>query len=293
MMVRNPMYLASDAAQESTCARRHVGAVIVTLDGNLIAAANHAPGSGDCREVCARCAGDTPTLTNYATCLCVHAEIGAIGMAARTGHCTHLATLYCTLRPCLPCLLACWAAGIVEVRYRDICTFSVDEEAAWAVFVATAKMDVQQERKRAMHDDTPSPCPDTDEAYRRMERQDAHQIVRILYDSVFNLYTCTCGYQALELDDAHFTGIAADVTSSNTRDMPIVCHRCRATVSLRDALLWGWYKNDGGWVCGECRMGHIIYYACVNDGPCGYTTGTAEADCPLCGAAVEAVREGE
>lgn len=69
--------------------------------------------------------------------------------------------------------------------------------------------------KQAMHDDTPPPCPDTDEAYKRMERQDAHQIVRILY------------------------------------------------------------------------------YACVNDGPCGYTTGTAEADCPLCGAAVEAVREGE
>ena len=146
MMASNPMSHASDAAQESTCARRQVGAVIVTLDGHLIAAANHAPGSGDCREICQRCAGDTPTLTSYATCLCVHAEIAAIGKAAQRRYCTHLATLYCTLRPCLPCLLACWAAGIVEVRYRDVCTFAPDEEAAWSVFVATTKMDVQRER---------------------------------------------------------------------------------------------------------------------------------------------------
>jgi len=45
----------------------------------------------------------------------IHAEISAIGAAARAGVSTDGATMYCTLFPCLNCALAMIAAGIKKL----------------------------------------------------------------------------------------------------------------------------------------------------------------------------------
>src|SRR5579859_7987788 len=94
------MAMANDAARNSNCIRRAVGAVIVR-QGNLISAGwNGVPERhSDCREAgCPRCISGGDTGSGYETCICIHAEQHAIASAARRGVSTEDSILYVNLR---------------------------------------------------------------------------------------------------------------------------------------------------------------------------------------------------
>jgi dCMP deaminase len=134
--MQSGMAFAREAARRSTCIRTQVGAAAWLPEGWLVGVTcNGIPGSDDpCDAWCARCAGDAAPRTGYDACLCIHAEAALIGAAAAQGHAMSGATLYVTLRPCLPCLRLCVAAGIRCVVYADYTAFSDAEEAALVAF---------------------------------------------------------------------------------------------------------------------------------------------------------------
>lgn len=69
-----------------------------------------------------------------------------------------------------------------------------------------------------------------------------------------------------------------DATEEEIREARHEVARCRQRYN--EALV-----DDG--------MGKVLYYACVNEGACGYTAGDGDDEaCPLCGSKVVAVREG-
>ena len=132
----NFMLLAREAALKSNCCRRQVGAVIVRENAVISSGANGTPpGMKPCNEGgCERCLSDTLSGGSYDSCLCVHAEQSAIARVAKSRKSTNGATLYCTLRPCIPCLNLCLHAGIIRVVYEEDIQFTADVEAAYRRF---------------------------------------------------------------------------------------------------------------------------------------------------------------
>lgn len=130
------MQRARAAAAQSRCVRTHVGAAV--LDGWGYPAITAWNGildvDGPCTAHCARCASDSPPRTGYDACLCIHAEACLIARAANSRVTLYGKRLYVTLRPCLPCLRLCVAAGIMRVVYGQETAFSEAEEAAIATF---------------------------------------------------------------------------------------------------------------------------------------------------------------
>lgn len=113
------MAKANTVARNSNCIRRAVGAVIVR-NGQVIAGGwNGVPkGHRDCGEAgCPRCIGGGDTGSGYETCICIHAEQGAIADAARQGIRTTGSTMYVNLRPCLQCLVIAKASGVRGIFY--------------------------------------------------------------------------------------------------------------------------------------------------------------------------------
>jgi dCMP deaminase len=120
--------LAQVAATRSTCLATPVGAVIVR-NNRILATGYNSPPSGDvhCTEQGHCYVVEMPqSNVNLAVGKCsesslpsraIHAEVNAIGQAARHGIAVEGAIIYVTLQPCLNCLKACMAAGISEVRY--------------------------------------------------------------------------------------------------------------------------------------------------------------------------------
>ena len=113
------MAMANDVARKSNCARRAVGALIVK-QGQVVAVGWNGVSKAqvDCRDAgCPRCINGGDTGSGYETCICIHAEQGAIADAARRGASTSDSIMYVNLRPCLQCLAIALASGVREIFY--------------------------------------------------------------------------------------------------------------------------------------------------------------------------------
>lgn len=122
--IRFALKVAKAAAEESKAKRLQVGAVIVA-DGRIIRDGwNGMPAGMDnnCEDVYPHInLLDQVTSIEYKTKPEVtHAEMNAIGYAARsTGGC-YGASLVCTHSPCFECAKLIIAAGIKEVYYKEL-----------------------------------------------------------------------------------------------------------------------------------------------------------------------------
>lgn len=108
---------AKVAAGQSSCLRRHVGAVIVVNQAIVSTGYNGTPfGMRNCdKGGCPRCASDAAPGENYDLCFCVHAEANALALAARHGTSVRDGTMYTTLRPCIGCLKSVVQSGIKRI----------------------------------------------------------------------------------------------------------------------------------------------------------------------------------
>ena len=138
--------LAREQAAASDCARRQVGALLVRDDAVLVSAANGTPeGCIPCNNGgCVRCSSNVLSGEAYDACICIHAEQRAIALAASSGASTAGATMYVTLRPCLPCLNLCLHAGIVAVVYDEDIAFDRSVEHAYAQFLEHARISLRR-----------------------------------------------------------------------------------------------------------------------------------------------------
>ena len=109
--------LVDGVACRSTCARRQVGAIIVSADGLLLASGyNGVPrGIPHCLEV--NCPGVNDPAGDTSNCLAVHAELNALLQAG--DRLSFARTIYTSCLPCLRCALAICNTSIKRVVYRE------------------------------------------------------------------------------------------------------------------------------------------------------------------------------
>lgn len=114
------MGIATTVSSRCTCLGRPVGAVLVR-DKHIIATGYNGPAAGlpHCIEQGQCYPGMMLCTGNFRPSRAIHAEMNAIGQAARHGVATEGATMYTTLEPCLNCLKAIVAAGVVRVVFAD------------------------------------------------------------------------------------------------------------------------------------------------------------------------------
>lgn len=111
------MGLAKLAAVRSTCPRASVGCVLV-LDRQVIATGYNgsAPGMPHCDDEGCEMVASHCVRT-------IHAEVNAVGQAAKRGIATEGATAYVTHTPCIHCQEVLVSAGVKQViaeeRYGD------------------------------------------------------------------------------------------------------------------------------------------------------------------------------
>lgn len=110
--------IASLVATRSTCITAQVGCVLVRDNRILSTGYNgvpsgevHCTDQGFCRAGVERCGNGRGSRA-------IHAEINAIGQAARHGISTEGAIAYTTLAPCKKCAECLLASGIAQVYYR-------------------------------------------------------------------------------------------------------------------------------------------------------------------------------
>lgn len=109
------MEMAWLVAKRGTCDRRQVGCVLATPEGRVLAVGyNGAP------EGCPHCS-EAGHLMYRGSCLrAVHAEVNAVGFAARRGGPPlDGAVAFVTTHPCPSCLLLLITAGVRVVRYAE------------------------------------------------------------------------------------------------------------------------------------------------------------------------------
>lgn len=113
------MEMAKLAGEQSTCLRRHVGAVIVRDRRILSIGYNGAPqGIEHCESRgCIRQQQNIPSGERYETCWGAHAEQNAINNAAVNGVAINDSILYCTDYPCAMCAKSIVNSGIKTVYY--------------------------------------------------------------------------------------------------------------------------------------------------------------------------------
>ena len=103
----------------STCAKVHVGSMIITKDGIPIFGANH--GVSNCiKEGCRRIKlyGNASKEHRLPSdCDAIHSEVDAIATAAKQGARLQGATIFVTRYPCEACARAIAASGIRQVVY--------------------------------------------------------------------------------------------------------------------------------------------------------------------------------
>jgi dCMP deaminase len=102
--------IAKEISTLSKCNRSKVGAILVK-DGNIISMSYNGTPSG--MDNC--CERDNVTLPYV-----IHAEMGAILKAAKTGNSVDGSTLYLTLSPCLDCSKLILQSGIKKVVYLNV-----------------------------------------------------------------------------------------------------------------------------------------------------------------------------
>ncbi|MES9589994.1 deaminase [Streptomyces sp. NPDC094045] len=110
--------IAQAVARRGDCLRTRVGAVLVGTDRRLAATGYNGspPGAPSCLAGgCSRCLSDTPSGTDYGTCIETHAEANCL-LFADWPSCQG-ATLYITRAPCSDCSKLIRSAGIARVVY--------------------------------------------------------------------------------------------------------------------------------------------------------------------------------
>lgn len=112
------MGIAERVATRSTCLATPVGAVLAQ-SRQIIATGYNGPPSGadHCTDLGFCYPGVNVCSDSPLPSRAIHAEVNAIGQAAKAGVSTKGATLYVTMRPCLNCLKAILAAGIARIVY--------------------------------------------------------------------------------------------------------------------------------------------------------------------------------
>jgi dCMP deaminase len=115
------MSIADLVSKQSTCLRRHVGAVIVRDTVPLSIGYNGSPsGLPHCEETgCLREKLNIPSGQRHELCRGAHAEQNAINNAAKNGINILNTELYCTTFPCSMCAKSIINSGIRTVYYRD------------------------------------------------------------------------------------------------------------------------------------------------------------------------------
>ena len=106
-------------AEESTCVRRKLGAVLVR-SRHVISTGYNGPPSGAhhrTEETCIRNVLSIPSGKDTDKVCCAHAEVNALVLAAKHGHGTNGTTLYTTCYPCGYCARAIINAGVQRVIY--------------------------------------------------------------------------------------------------------------------------------------------------------------------------------
>lgn len=115
------MNIAKEYSEQSTCVRRHVGAVLtkggVQIGGGYNGAVKGRPHCT--KETCLRIKHNIPSGERQEMCIGAHAEANAIVQAGKLGINLEGATLYCTTYPCSYCAKLIVNAGIVRVIYSD------------------------------------------------------------------------------------------------------------------------------------------------------------------------------
>lgn len=116
------MKIAFILTERSSCLNSQIGAVLVTEDNDVISTGyNGSPiNLPNCTDlgICAR--KQDPFYEsgkNLHLCNAVHAEINALLLAAKNGHQTRKAKLYCTHQPCKECAKQIVNAGISRVLF--------------------------------------------------------------------------------------------------------------------------------------------------------------------------------
>jgi len=115
------MQICHVVAQRSTCSRAAVGAVIVKGRTILATGYNGAPaGQPHCTEVgCLVFSSTDPSGETEENCFrTIHAEINAIGQAAKHGVAIAGSSVYITHSPCIHCLKVLINTGITRVCYE-------------------------------------------------------------------------------------------------------------------------------------------------------------------------------
>ena len=112
-------------AEHSSCSKYHVGAVI-TRDKRIISTGyNGVPtGQKHCNQIFKNINFKEDLVMSekhheWSLKNEIHAEMNAIGYAAKNEVLTNNATIYVTLQPCLNCSKAIVAAGIKRVVYKE------------------------------------------------------------------------------------------------------------------------------------------------------------------------------
>lgn len=115
------MKMALDAATRATCDRKHVGAVIISPDKDILATGYNGsiPGTPHCDEAGHMMIFDPQT--NRDSCVrTVHAEANAIVQAAKNGNRIKGGTIYTTASPCWPCFKLIASAGIKTIVFGEL-----------------------------------------------------------------------------------------------------------------------------------------------------------------------------
>ena len=106
--------IAKEVAKRGTCDRAQVGAVI-TKNNRILATGYNGALAG-----LPHCDSEGHDMEAGHCIRVVHAEINAVAQAARMGHSTDGATLFCTHYPCWNCYKVIASAGIRAVIYDII-----------------------------------------------------------------------------------------------------------------------------------------------------------------------------
>jgi len=143
------MTITRQVAERSTCNRAKVGAVIVR-DRNILATGyNGAPaGMPHCTELgCLIYESKTPNGDVEENCFrTIHAEINAIGQAAKNGSSIKESDIYVTHTPCIHCLKVLVNTGITRIYYETPYKLYTLEEILRTTLVHMEKVDPPQKR---------------------------------------------------------------------------------------------------------------------------------------------------
>ncbi len=111
------MAMAAEASAKSTCAKKHLGCVLILKNTDVVIVIRGTNGPPQGMKTCDPCPRlDSHNGTDTQKCRAVHAERQVILKAAHFGLSTCGSTLYSYMGvPCKDCMLEIWEAGVSEI----------------------------------------------------------------------------------------------------------------------------------------------------------------------------------